>query len=249
MSQTMCTAWCYRSQCCTLLVAVKNVCFLWTLSFFMDLHIVSWNINGLHSSRESGSRKLLLRHDLHRHVVGDMDILFVQSTSFPQLLPSKLCTFWGLVDGLMSRSKGVSISIGPHQVSYICDHGMLVASTCIWLSMQIHDQFVELLCVCASTDPRLRVDFWHDIVNILLVVDSWLVGGDFNHLESTLIFMQTLLLCFKALLLSQRLMHRTISFCLETLVILGKSLLLCTLKGLLIFHGVSHPRMVDCWRD
>ena len=47
-------------------------------TLFMDLHIVTWNTNGLHTSSHRGSRKLLLRQDLHRHVVGDVDILFVQ---------------------------------------------------------------------------------------------------------------------------------------------------------------------------
>ena len=39
----------------------------------MDLHIITWNTNGLH-----GARKLLLRQELHKYVVGEVDVLFVQ---------------------------------------------------------------------------------------------------------------------------------------------------------------------------
>lgn len=45
----------------------------------------------------------------------------------------------------------------------------------MWLSMQIQDQLI---------DPRQRAEFWIEIVDVLHVVDSWIVGVDFNNLES-----------------------------------------------------------------
>eukprot|EP00250_Pteridium_aquilinum_P025744 c31459_g1_i1 orf=66-242(+) len=39
------------------------------------------------------------------------------------------------------------------------------------------------MSVYASNDPRARSVMWHEIVDALLVVDSWIVGGDFNNVE------------------------------------------------------------------
>ena len=160
----------------------------------MDLHIITWNINGLHNSRQSGARKLLLRQDLHRYVVGEIDVLFVQehklsladTQSCGQLLPGHSRTFWEPATGVMSRNGGVAISVGPRWLSCVRDHGTLVAGRCIWVSMQIDDHLLDLLCVYAPTEARLRAVFWQEIVDVLPPMDSWIVGGDFNNLESPL---------------------------------------------------------------
>ena len=64
------------------------------------------------------------------------------------------------------------------------DHGTLIDGRCIWVSMQIGDLLIGLLCIYAPNEARLRANFWQDIVDVLPVVDSWIVGGDFNNLES-----------------------------------------------------------------
>ena len=133
----------------------------------MDLHIVSWNTNGLHTSSHSGARKHLLRQDLHRYVAGDVDVLFVQehklsladTQSCGNILSGTSRTYWTPATGVMSRSGGVAISVGPRWVSCVRDHGTLVAGRCIWLSMQIEDQLIGFLCVYAPTDARLRATF------------------------------------------------------------------------------------------
>lgn len=142
----------------------------------MDLHIVTWNTNGLHSSHQSGARKLLLRQELHRYVVGDVDVLFVKehklsladTQSCGQIVPGSSRTFWEPAVGVMARSGGVSISVGPRWVSCICDYGTLGAGRCMWLSLQIQDQLVGLLCVYAPTNPGQRAIFWQDIVNVYI---------------------------------------------------------------------------------
>ena len=48
------------------------------LFILMDMHIVSWFVNGLQFSRVRNSRILLLWKKLHRHVVGAVDILLLQ---------------------------------------------------------------------------------------------------------------------------------------------------------------------------
>ena len=44
----------------------------------MRLHVISWNVNGLHMTGVHGPKKLLMRQDLHRHMVGEIDVLLVQ---------------------------------------------------------------------------------------------------------------------------------------------------------------------------
>ena len=84
----------------------------------------------------------------------------------------------------MSRSGGVAISVGPRWTSCVRDHGTLIDGRCIWVSMQIGDLLIGLLCIYAPNEARLRANFWQEIVDVLPVVDSWIVGGDFNNLES-----------------------------------------------------------------
>ena len=68
----------------------------------MRLHIVSWNVNGLHMNGIHGPRKLLLRQELSSHFLGDVDVLFAQEHKLSmvhshrcgKLLPGASHTFW-----------------------------------------------------------------------------------------------------------------------------------------------------------
>ncbi|MCO5568443.1 hypothetical protein L7F22_022142 [Adiantum nelumboides] len=51
---------------------------LYDVLCFMDIHVMTWNTNGLQTSKARGSRKMLLRKDLQRNVVGDIDALIIQ---------------------------------------------------------------------------------------------------------------------------------------------------------------------------
>jgi len=187
---------------------------------------VSWNTNGLQSSRLCGSRKLLVRQDLHRHVVGDVDILFVQEHKLSlemtqrvgKVLPGTSRTFWEPATGLFSRSGGVCISVGPRWISAIRGHGTLVRGRAMWISLQLNDALIGFLTVYAPTEARLRASFWRQIVDVLPTVDSWIVGGDFNNVESLAdVRASTPQLCLQnMLLLSQKhilrmLLHQTMS--------------------------------------
>ena len=43
---------------------------------------------------------------------------------------------------------------------------------------------VGIMCIYAPTTPRERAIFWDRILDVLLDVDHWVVGGDFNNIES-----------------------------------------------------------------
>ena len=43
---------------------------------------------------------------------------------------------------------------------------------------------VGFMCIYAPTTPRERAIFWDRILDVLPDVDHWVVGGDFNNIES-----------------------------------------------------------------
>ena len=93
----------------------------------MRLHIVSWNVNGLHMNGIQGPRKLFFRQELSSHFPADVDVVFAQEQKLSlvhshrcgKLLPGASHTFWDLANGEMSRSGGVCISIGRRYISHI----------------------------------------------------------------------------------------------------------------------------------
>ncbi|MCO5569846.1 hypothetical protein L7F22_023560 [Adiantum nelumboides] len=102
---------------------------------FMDLHIISWNVNGMHFTSSSGSRKLRLRREITTHVSRPVDILLVQEHKLSyahtqrcgKLLPGGSHTFWEPAVGDHLSSGGVCISVGSRWLPRVIDHGTLVA--------------------------------------------------------------------------------------------------------------------------
>ena len=158
----------------------------------MRLHVVSWNVNGLHMTGVHGPRKLLMRQDLHKHVVGEIDVLLVQehklsfahAHSSGKLLTGASRTFWDPATGNMFRSGGVCISIAQRWMNHIQGHGTIVFGRAIWVSVIVEDRLLGFMSVYAPTEARARAVFWHDIFSALPQVDSWIIGGDFNNIEN-----------------------------------------------------------------
>ena len=63
-------------------------------------------------------------------------------------------------------------------------HGTLVAGRAMWVSLQVVNALVGILCVYAPMTLAERAWFWGQIVNVLPTVDTWIVGGDFNNGET-----------------------------------------------------------------
>ena len=127
----------------------------------------------------------------------------------------------------MSWSCGVCIYMGPCWIACTCDFGTIVCGRAIWVSLQIDDALLGFLSVYAPTDPLARVVMWIEIVEALPVVDSWIVEGDFNNIESALRMYALLLLCISRLSPRESMMLG-IDLSLRFLGwMLGMSLLLC----------------------
>ncbi|MCO5592274.1 hypothetical protein L7F22_046273 [Adiantum nelumboides] len=158
----------------------------------MDLHIISWNVNGMHFTSSSGPRKLRLHKEITTHVSRRVDILLVQEHKLSyahtqrcgKLLPGASHTFWEPVVGEHLNSGGVCISVGSRWLDRVIDHGTLVAGRAMWISLQCDASIVGILCIYAPTTAAQRSWFWDHIVDVLPFVDSWIVGGDFNNVET-----------------------------------------------------------------
>lgn len=128
---------------------------------------------------------------MSRHVVGIVDTLLVQEHKLSpadtqragKLLSGNFRTFWEPASGSHFCSGGVCISVGPRWVSCIRDHGTLMCGGhSMWVSLQIGDSLIGIMSVYAPNVAR--ASFWSQIVDVLQVVDFWIVGGDLNNIES-----------------------------------------------------------------
>ncbi|MCO5547759.1 hypothetical protein L7F22_001211 [Adiantum nelumboides] len=150
----------------------------------MDLHIISWNVNGMHFTSSSGPRKLRLRREITTHVSRPVDILIVQEHKLSyahtqrcgKLLPGGSHTFWEPAVGDHLSSGGVCISVGSRWLPRVIDHGTLVAGRAMWISLQCDASVVGILCIYAPTTAPERSWFSNQIVDVLPPVDSWIVG-------------------------------------------------------------------------
>ncbi|MCO5563388.1 hypothetical protein L7F22_017029 [Adiantum nelumboides] len=149
---------------------------------------MTWNTNGLQSSRTRGSRRWLLRKDSQKSVVGDIDILMIQehkiARSLGNLMTAGFRTFWEPASGQHSGSCGVCISVSPRLLSSVRHHGTLVAGRALFVAIDIDGTLVGFLTVYASNSLRDRPRFWSQLTDALPIVDTWIVGGDFNNIES-----------------------------------------------------------------
>ncbi|MCO5605299.1 hypothetical protein L7F22_059481 [Adiantum nelumboides] len=54
----------------------------------------------------------------------------------------------------------------------------------MWISLQCDVSTVGILCIYAPTTAAKRSWLWDQLVDVLPSVDSWIVGGDFNNVET-----------------------------------------------------------------
>ena len=54
----------------------------------------------------------------------------------------------------------------------------------LWVGLELEGSKVRVLNIYAPKDLRCRVTFWRTLAELLPVMDSWIVGGDFNNLET-----------------------------------------------------------------
>ncbi|MCO5596732.1 hypothetical protein L7F22_050800 [Adiantum nelumboides] len=79
---------------------------------------------------------------------------------------------------------GVCISIGPRLLSSIRHHGTLVAGRALYVAIDIVGTLVGFLSVYAHNTRRVRATFWSQLTDEFPIVDTWIIGGDFNNIES-----------------------------------------------------------------
>ena len=83
------------------------------------MHLISWNVNGFHSSGTRGLRKTVLTQELQPALVGRMDMLLLQEHKIStaqtsrcgKVLPGRSHTYWEPSIGEQGRSGGVCTSV------------------------------------------------------------------------------------------------------------------------------------------
>lgn len=158
------------------------------------MHILSWNVNGLCTSRIVGNRASRLKREIASATTSRVDILMLQehklANPFGHLLGSGSRTFWSPSIGDSGHSCGVCISVSASYVASVVQHGVLVPGRAMYIVVGIADARIGFLTIYAPTHARARSDFWMLMVDALRPlsssVDSWVVGGDFNNIESAL---------------------------------------------------------------
>ncbi|MCO5614189.1 hypothetical protein L7F22_068470 [Adiantum nelumboides] len=93
-------------------------------------------------------------------------------------------TFWEPASGQHSGSCGVCISVSPRLLSSVTHHDTLIAGRALFVAIDIDGTLVGFLTVYAPNSPRDRARFWSQLTDFLPIVDTWIVGGDFNNIES-----------------------------------------------------------------
>lgn len=84
----------------------------------------------------------------------------------------------------MSRRSSVCILVAPRWLACVWDSSTIVQFIAIWVSLRVYDMLVGFMLVYASTNPSTWVVMWIEIVDHLRVVDLWIVGRDFNNVET-----------------------------------------------------------------
>ena len=53
-----------------------------------------------------------------------------------------------------------------------------------WIGLELEGSRIRVLNIYTPTDLRRRATFWRTLTELLLVMDSWIVGGNLNNLET-----------------------------------------------------------------
>ena len=99
----------------------------------MSMRIISWNVNGFHSTGTRGPRKMVLRQELQPALVGRVDVLLLQehklsasqTSKCGKVLTGRSHTYWEPSIGEQGRSGGVCTSIGASLVHHVYGFGTL----------------------------------------------------------------------------------------------------------------------------
>ena len=63
-------------------------------------------------------------------------------------------------------------------------YGSLIPGRALWLGLELEGSRIGVLNIYTPTDLRRRVTYWRTLTELLPAMDSWIVGGDFNNLET-----------------------------------------------------------------
>ncbi|XP_059066391.1 uncharacterized protein LOC131857706 [Cryptomeria japonica] len=145
------------------------------------MNYISWNIRGL----ESPDRKYVIKKYLDSHP--NLDFLMLQEIKAVDFtLHNNLVFLWKdavKYHTLHSRGRGgVALLVSPKWSNYITNHGISPCNRAVWVTINHNNNCFGICSVYASNAWNERISLW-DWINDLPDL-PWIVGGDFNMVES-----------------------------------------------------------------
>lgn len=145
------------------------------------MNCVSWNIRGL----ESPDRKFVIKKYIDSQI--SLDFLMLQEIKAVDFtLYNNLAYIWKdavKFHTLHTRGKGgVALLVHPKWSSCIIDHGVSPCNRAVWVTIKYNNNSFGICSVYASNDWKERITLWDWIDNLPDL--PWIVGGDFNMIES-----------------------------------------------------------------
>jgi exonuclease III len=158
------------------------------------LNILTWNVRGISSKSSGKVKRSRLRNNL-RTLTPKPGIVLIQEYKVPKADCSKLGAlgirkgkgFWngGCYNAVEDRWKaGTTILISSATSHFVIDSDIVVPGRAQWITCLLDKQVVGILNIYAPNKGPERATFWTQIANNLPQADSWVVGGDFNMVES-----------------------------------------------------------------
>lgn len=125
------------------------------------MHILSWNVNGLRTSRIVGNRASRLKREIASVTSSPVDILMLQEHKlahpYGHLLGSGSRTYWSPSIGDSGHNCGVCISVSSAFVASVCQHDILVPGRAMYVIVRITDARIGFLSIM-SIMPRLMLE-------------------------------------------------------------------------------------------
>ena len=60
----------------------------------------------------------------------------------------------------------------------------MIPGRALWVGLELEGSRIGVLNIYTPTNLWRMVTFWRTLIELLPTMDSWIVGGDFNNLET-----------------------------------------------------------------
>lgn len=145
------------------------------------MNFISWNVRGL----ESPDRKYIAKRFLD--TISNKDFIMLQKIKAVDfILDLNLEFIWKdsikLCSAHSKGKGGTALLINPKWSKHIVDKGRSPCNSVVWASICINNVTFGVCSIYAPNEPQERAELWLWISSLPDI--PWILGGDFNMVES-----------------------------------------------------------------